>query len=99
MAMQLKAKDFVLQQCRSVILVKEKTFHKVKSSSKRMMLAYSKNMKKRPYLMNSVNACWLGLVGDGICQKLVEKKQEMDWKRTARFVFFCTYYQVKHHEL
>ena len=88
----LKAKDFQ----RMVILTREKTTNKFKISSKWIAQTYSNSMKKRPYTTNAFNAFVLGLVGDVICQKIVEKKTDMDWKRTARFVFFCTYYQVRY---
>ena len=94
MALQVKAKYFVSQQWRLVGLTVEKTFHIFKGGSKTVVQTYAKSMRKRPYLTNSFNASVLGLVGDVICQKVVEKRQEMDWMRTARFVFFCTYYQV-----
>jgi len=89
MALAVKAKDFQ----RLIILSREKTSNKFKDGSKWIVQTYSTNMKKRPYTTNAFNAFILGFVGDVICQKVVEKKTEMDWKRTGRFVFFCTYYQ------
>ena len=80
-------------QTYTLVSATEKSFHKVKRNSKWVVQTYSTAMKTRPYLTNSINACALGLIGDVMCQKLVEK-QDMDWARTARFVFFCTYYQV-----
>ena len=50
-------------------------------------------MRKHPYLINPVNAGTLGFTGNMICQNLVQEKEEIDWHRTLRFVFFCTYYQ------
>ena len=50
-------------------------------------------METHPYTMNIINATILGFAGDIICQKAVEKKENIDWNRTARFAFFCGYYQ------
>ena len=49
-------------------------------------------METHPYTMNVINATILGFAGDIICQKY-EKKENIDWNRTARFAFFCGYYQ------
>ena len=49
-------------------------------------------METHPYTMNIINATILGFAGDIICQKY-EKKENIDWNRTARFAFFCGYYQ------
>lgn len=54
---------------------------------------YAEQMKTRPYTMNAMNAAIIGFSGDIICQKVIEKQEKIDWKRTARFTFFCAYYQ------
>ena len=74
-------------------IILEQNIKNVQNHVKNGFEKYAVQMKTRPYTMNVMNATIFGFAGDIICQKGVEKQEQIDWKRTARFTFFCAYYQ------
>ena len=74
-------------------IILEQNTKNVQNHVKNGFAKYAMQMKTRPYNMNVMNATIFGFTGDMICQKVVEKQEQIDWKRTARFTFFCAYYQ------
>ena len=78
---------------RNFTIILEQNSKNVQNQVKNGFEKYAEQMKTRPYAMNAMNAAIIGFAGDLICQKVVEKQEKIDWKRTARFTFFCAYYQ------
>ncbi|KAK9762215.1 Protein required for ethanol metabolism [Basidiobolus ranarum] len=47
---------------------------------------YSRNLERRPFLVKSVSTATIVALGDVACQKLVEKKPQLDRARTLRMM-------------
>jgi len=60
---------------------------------RRLFAFYERKLEEMPIRSNCFTASLLGLVGDIICQKVVEGRTEINWTRCGSFVFFCCYYQ------
>ena len=58
----------------------------------RALAAYAELSTKRPYAVAFGSCAVKGVIADTISQRIVEGKQEQNWKRTAVFAFYGGWY-------
>lgn len=55
--------------------------------------SYERSMQTHPLTTNMASALGLGIMGDVLCQKVVERKEVFDFNRCCVFSSFCCLYQ------
>ena len=63
-----------------------------KTMASRALAAYAELSTKRPYAVAFGSCAVKGVIADTISQRIVEGKQEQNWKRTAVFAFYGGWY-------
>jgi len=59
----------------------------------RILIRYEEKLAEKPYVTNILTSATIGCVGDFLCQTLIEKKNEIDYRRNLSFTVFCGAYQ------